>query len=68
MPSGTNDRQATPFVTINKWNMRDTDLRSLPSLKLIQGHFMRGGYIIDKEIVGSKAKYRKSRGSLTLTK
>lgn len=26
MPSGTNDRQATPFVTINKWNMRDTDL------------------------------------------
>lgn len=41
---------------------------SLPSLKLIQGHFMRGGYIIDTEIVGSKAKYRKSRGSLTLTK
>lgn len=26
MPSGTNDRQATPFVTVNKWNMRDTDL------------------------------------------
>lgn len=29
---------------------------------------MRGGYIIDTEIVGSKAKYRKSRRSLTLTK
>lgn len=47
--------------------MKDTDLVT-PLIETNSRSLMRGGYIIDTEIVGSKAKYRKSRRSLTLTK